>query len=237
MDFFFQFINTFDHEKVTARCDILRIFVFFLMNNLVLSTACLPPVEYFARIQRAGRVLVEAHENYSRQTYRNRCVIAGPNGLQSLIVPVLHGKGEKVNIRDVRIDYSSRWQQVHLRSVEAAYNKSPFFAYYRDSFEPIWFARHRYLFDLNMEWLERCLELLGITTVISLTTSFQKEYPECCDMRWKISPKNRERRMTFPRYIQVFETVHGFAPGLSIIDLLFNRGPQAFDYLQQVEDV
>jgi hypothetical protein len=207
------------------------------MGIVVLSTSYLPPVEYFARLKRAGKVLVESNESYAKQTYRNRCNIAGPNGLQVLTIPILHCKGDRMPIKDIRVDYSTRWQANHWRSIETAYNKSPFFSFYRDAFEPFYFSRYKFLFDLNNDMLSLCMKFSSVRTPISYTESFQKKFTDEQDLRTAINPKNHELYMDFPRYPQVFEPVLGFLPNLSIIDLLFNRGTDSEYYLDSIKQI
>jgi hypothetical protein len=207
------------------------------MESILFSTAYLPPVEYFVRLIKAKHICIEKQESFTKQTYRNRCVIAGPNGLQTLSIPVIHSNHDSRKICDIKIDYSARWQVNQWRSIEAAYNKSPFFTFYRDEFEPFYFSRTKYLFDLNQELLALCLKLTQIKTEINLTDEFQKEYQNKVDYRFAISPKNHVPALNFPRYPQVFEPISGFAPNLSFIDLLFNRGPDASSYLESVTDL
>jgi hypothetical protein len=205
------------------------------VKKLLISTAWLPPAEYYACLFSADEVFIEAHESYAKQTYRNRCVIAGPNGKQALTIPVLHKAESRIPIREVEIDYSSRWQAIHWRSIETAYNKSPFFEYYRGEFEPLFLSRRRFLFDLNLDGLELCLKLTGRSMIPAYTGHFRKVYEDIEDKRTQISPKNHHAVMAFPRYPQVFEQSNGFIPNLSIIDLLFNRGPDASAYLESVK--
>jgi hypothetical protein len=207
------------------------------LNNLIIHSAYLPPLAYFVRMQRADTIRVESCDHYSRQTLRNRCVIMGPNRVQALSVPVVNHHGRKTLMRDARIDYSSRWQQVHWRTIEAAYNKSPFFSLYREEFEPFWLTPYTFLFDLNMDLLSLCLELAEVQVPLIKTEQYILHYEDDVDLRPETTPADSGRGLNFPRYIQVFEPVHGFVPNLSIIDLLFNRGPQTGDYLESVRDL
>jgi hypothetical protein len=120
-------------------------------GNLLLSTAYLPPAEYFARIANASEALIEKEENYLKQSYRNRCYILSPSGQQPLSVPVYLGSLHKTPVKDIRIDYSKRWQQVHLGALVSSYNSSPFFLFYFETIEKIILSNHKFLLDLNME--------------------------------------------------------------------------------------
>jgi hypothetical protein len=199
-------------------------------RKIVLSTAYLPPIEYFARIKEADEVLIEREENYLKQSYRNRCYILSADKPQYLTVPVYLGSFHKTHIRDIRIDYSKRWQQVHLRALTSAYCSSPYFIFYFEVFEKIIRSGHEFLLDLNMELIEAALKMMDLDRRISYTSEFKTDRDNTEDFRYAISPKKRSS-YHFKNYIQVFTTKEGFVPRLSIADLLFNTGPDAAEYL------
>lgn len=197
---------------------------------ILLSTAYLPPAEYFAKILNAGSVLIEREENYLKQSFRNRCYILSTNGKQGLTVPVFLGSFHKTHVKDIRIDYSKRWQQVHIRAMTSSYSSSPFFLYYFETIEKILQKRHEFLLDLNFDLLEAVLKILKTDISISYTTEFIPVRKTENDFRYLISPKlNSEYH--FKKYSQVFNPEEGFIPGLSIIDLVFNMGPEARMYI------
>jgi hypothetical protein len=196
-------------------------------SEVLLSTAYLPPAEYFSLIRAAGKVSIEKEENYIRQTYRNRCRILTPGGIMNLSVPVMKPVPKNL-VKDIVIDYSKRWQQVHLRALKASYGRSPYYQYYSDGFEKIILKRQRFLLDLNTELLRECLNFLKIDHRISFTDSFAAPDDVKNDPRYSISPGKPSGYRCKP-YIQVF-TTGGFVPGLSILDILFNTGPDANDY-------
>jgi hypothetical protein len=204
------------------------------MAAIILSSAYLPPIEYFVSMLRSESVMIENRESYTRQTYRNRCIIAGPNGRQVLTVPVIQSSRGRGGIERIRADDSKRWQSIHWRSLEAAYNKSPYFHYYREEFMPYYLSKQPWLFVLNHELLLLCMKLAGINVTIGFTDHFQRKYADADDRRAAIHQKGRGKGMDYPRYPQVFESKLGFLPNLSIVDLLFNRGPDAKDYLESV---
>jgi hypothetical protein len=199
-------------------------------GKIFLSTAYLPPIEYFARISEADEVFIETEENYLKQSYRNRCYILSVGGPQLLTVPVYLGSLHKTHIRDIRIDYSKRWQQVHLRALIAAYNSSPYFLYYFEIIEKIINTSHDFLLDLNMEVLAEFLKMLHIDTRITNTSAFVPVESIAGDFRYTIHPK---KKSFWPakKYFQVFSSIHGFVPGLCIADLVFNMGPDSPGYL------
>lgn len=201
-----------------------------MTGKILVSTAYLPPVTYFSLLSETDEALIEKEENYTKQTYRNRCYILSSNGRQILSVPVLMGSLHKIYVKDIRIDYSKRWQQVHLRAMIAAYRSSPYFEYYFDSIEKIISADHEFLLDLNTELISMVNNILKIDTRIGYTTVFKPATGEPSDFRYTISPKRpgqRENR----EYQQVFQHGKGFVQGLSIADLIFNMGPDSNQYL------
>lgn len=200
-----------------------------LQNNkaesALFSTAYLAPVEYFQYLKTAGKVCIEQHEYYQKQTYRSRCRIATANGIMDLSIPV--EKRNHTLIRDIRISEHSDWQTQHWRSIEAAYNSSPFFEYYADDFRPFFEKKWLFLWDFNMEFLHKTLELLDIETEILLTETYKPQTgEETLDLREIIHPK-KEASIPLKSYYQVFATKFGFIPNMSIIDLLFNMGNES----------
>jgi hypothetical protein len=197
-----------------------------MAGKILVSTAYLPPIEYFALISKADEVLIEKEENYLKQTYRNRCYILSAYGPQLLSVPVYLGSIHKTPIKDIRIDYSKRWQNVHLRAMTASYNSSPYYEFYFDIFERIILKDHEFLLDLNFELTESVLKILKIKKSISYTSVFEHINKIPNDFRYIISPKE-DSNFIMKEYRQVFNPGNGFIPGLSIVDLIFNMGPEA----------
>jgi hypothetical protein len=201
-----------------------------MTGEVYLSTAYLPPAYYFSLINRADKVLIEHEENYIKQTYRNRCYILSADGPHSLSVPVYQGSLHKTHIKDIRIDYSKRWQQVHLRAITAAYSASPYYDFYFDRIESIISGNSEFLIDLNMKLTEIILEILKIWKPIMYTTRFNTVGFSENDFRYNITPKNKPE-VSSKKYIQVFNQGEGFIDGLSILDLIFNVGPDALSYI------
>jgi hypothetical protein len=201
-----------------------------MSNKILVSTAYLPPIEYFSIISKPGEILIELEENYHKQTYRNRCYILSSHGSQMLSVPVFSGSLHKTALKEIRIDYSKRWQQVHLRAMTAAYGTSPFFEFYNEEIFRIISAGHKYLIDLNMSLTIHLLEALQLDTKIAFTTYFEPLSENPDDYRYRINPK-KQSIVPARHYSQVFNTGGDFVPGLSIVDLLFNMGPESIVYL------
>ena len=202
-----------------------------IQNQVLLSSAYLPPIEYFSSIINSKKQLIEKHETYKKQTYRNRCRILGPNGILTLTIPINKPNGNHTKINEITISYFENWQQIHWRSIESSYNSSPFFLYYKEEFKEIYQKKHKYLFDLNNDFLKLISEFIGIEFTINLTSKFVNNPTNILDLRNIISPKKLSQKIDFIKYSQVFANKFGFTPNLSIIDLLFNIGPEAIDYL------
>ncbi len=202
-----------------------------IQNPVLLSSAYLPPIEYFSSIINSEKQLIEKHETYKKQTYRNRCRILGPNGILTLTIPINKPNGNHTKINEITISYLENWQQIHWRSIESSYNSSPFFLYYKEELKEIYQKKHKYLFDLNNDFLKLISEFIGIEFTINLTSKFVNNPTNILDLRNIISPKKLSQKIDFIKYSQVFANKFGFTPNLSIIDLLFNIGPEAIDYL------
>lgn len=208
------------------------------MIPILLSTAYFPPVSWMAAAVQSERIGIEIHETYPKQTFRNRCNIATSSGILSLTVPVNRINGNHTKTCDIRIDNSKNWQLQHWRSIVTAYNKSPYFLYYRDVLEPLFFKEQELLIDLNRELLNILLKTLQIKTIEPFYTEQYHINPEYYDLRNSFHPRlNPYKGITieFPRYMQAFEENHGFIADLSILDLLFNLGPDALSYLANVK--
>jgi hypothetical protein len=196
----------------------------------LLSTAYLPPVSYFHSILNSEKIFIEACETYPKQTLRNHCSILSPNGIQNLVIPVSKPGGNHTSVREVLISPHEPWQKIHTRSLETAYNSSPFFLYYREDIFPIITTASGRLIDFNTALLKIILELIGIRQEIQFTHSFEAKPSSVRDLRHFHNQGVNPSPFLKP-YQQVFTSKFGFTPDLSILDLLFNLGPDSFDYL------
>jgi hypothetical protein len=199
-------------------------------GTLFVSSAYLPPVEYFSLMLKADDILVEREENYHKQTYRNRCCILSANGILTLTVPVYLGSIHKTPVKEIRIDYSKRWQQVHLRALTASYGSSPFYEFYFEDFERIIMENHEFLIDLNSNLTNAAIKILGLEISVGFTDFFVPQRKADNDFRYAVTPKKKSV-FTLKEYTQVFKYKNQFTGGLSIIDLIFNMGPEAVNYL------
>ena len=205
-------------------------------RSVLLSTAYFAPVQYYAEIVKAEIVYIEQYENFLKQTYRNRCVILGANGPVQLIAPVVKGRGPKILIKDIEISYETDWQRNHWRTIFSAYGSSPFFEYYKDDILPFFEKKYRFLLDFNLQIHETICELLEIENNANLTTDFENVPEGTINLREKITPKIRFQftdRFRSVKYTQVFSEKFGFVTNLSILDLLFNVGPDSYSILNE----
>lgn len=203
---------------------------------ILLSTATFPPVQFFSKFLLFEKVFIEQFENFTKQTYRNRYEISGANGIISLIVPVVKGRGRNVKIRDLRISYDTEWQRNQWRTIFSAYNSSPFFNFYEDEIYPFFNEKWEFLFDFNLEIIELLCELLDIEVSPELTGNFEGIPENTLNFREALSPK-KHRAAADPHfnpqpYTQVFEEKQKFMSNLSILDLLFNEGPNSLNILE-----
>ncbi|MRR20416.1 hypothetical protein EG827_09535 [bacterium] len=198
-----------------------------MSEEVLLSTAYFPPAEYFSLVARSRKVIIEKHENYLKQTYRNRCMILGANGPLALIVPVMRGSFHKTALRDLRIDNGRRWRELHLRGITSAYAAAPYFEYYYDLISQVISRPFTFLLDLNTEALRTACEAAGLTASISFSGEYIPEKIREDDYRYSISPKKplSVRGYIQKPYTQVFGEKYGFTGRLSIIDVLLNNGP------------
>jgi len=191
----------------------------------------LPPVEYFEKLK-AYRpdILIEKEEHFPKQTYRNRANVCSPDGVLTLVVPVVKGSKTHTKIKDVKISHDFDWQRLHWLSLQACYRRSAYFEYYEDELAIFYEKKYPFLFDYNEELLQFILSKIKMPVAPGYTESYENEYSSLTDFRETFSAK-KESEFEQKLYFQVFEERNGFLKNLSIIDLLFNQGPQTINYL------
>jgi hypothetical protein len=204
-------------------------------SSILLPTAYLPPIGYFVRIANSQSIIIEREENYIKQTYRNRCEIYSSNGKLSLTIPVKKTFGNHTKVKDIKIENSVKWQLNHWRAIMAAYNQSPYFLFYQDELKEFYFRNFEYLLEFNTKLLEVVLKILKIQRNLFFTNEFSKTTMEnCIDFRMILNPK-ASHVIVLKEYSQVFKERYGFQSNLSILDLLFNIGPESSEYLRSIE--
>ena len=197
--------------------------------EVLLSTTYFGPIQWYQKLYRAERVVMEQWESFQKQTYRNRCLIATTQGIQALTVPVV--RGETSLMKDIRISDHGNWRHLHWNALQSAYGESPFFDYYQDDIRPFYEQRWTYLLDFNEAIRARMCELIDITPEVTLSKVFNAKAND--DFREAINPKHPAPDPDFiPKpYYQVYKQKYGFLPNLSILDLLMNMGPESIFYL------
>jgi hypothetical protein len=201
------------------------------MSQPIFPLLHLPNLFFFKQLlsYRNQDILLEKQEHFPKQTFRNRAEIYSPNGKLDLSVPITRGNGNHTSYKDVKICNDTNWQHIHWKTIESCYRNSAYFEFYEDGFVPFYEKKYNFLFDYNLELLQLILKNLKLNVSISITEEFHSAY-QSPDFRNIITTKNIQNYSAKP-YFQVFEDREGFKGNLSIIDLLFNQGPQALGYL------
>ncbi len=216
----------------------------------LLSSTYFGPVQWYQKLNRYDECLIERHESFIKQTYRNRMVIPTTNGPLALTIPTSHDTS--MAMKDIRISDHANWRHVHWNALLSAYGESPFFEYYQDDIRPFYERKYDFLLDFNMEITKKMIELLDIRPKISFTDKFvlseegrvkseesnglepqTQFYNEFRDFREAIRPKKPLPDADFvpQEYYQVYGCKFGFQPNMSILDLLFNEGNESIFYL------
>ncbi|MHC1705090.1 MAG: WbqC family protein [Tenuifilaceae bacterium] len=204
---------------------------------VILSTAYLPPIQYFAKLTSYSKVIIEVHDTYSKQSYRNRCNILGSNGQLSLSIPVIRRNGNHTQVKDIKIDYSTNWQKNHWKAIESSYRTSVYYDFVEDIISPFYRKQEPFLIDFNTKLTIEILQFLGIDKSIQMSQEFIKEYPSnYYDSRGIIHPKPQyqldDKHFETKEYFQVFNNKFTFVPNLSILDLIFNEGLNSISILE-----
>jgi hypothetical protein len=185
-----------------------------------------PNIHQFTQIIKANNILFEVSDNYQKQTFRNRTYIYGANGKLGLFIPVIHTHKNRELFKDVKISYESNWMDLHLKSLQSAYRSSPYFEYFEDDFIKLYSEKEKFLVDFNI----KCIKLISVLLDIDLNFKINNEYVEktndIIDLR-NLSNARKEKKIETSKYIQVFESKHGYLNNLSILDITFSEGPNS----------
>lgn len=208
------------------------------MTNVVLHPAYFGSILQFSVLAKADKVVFEDDDNYQKQSYRNRQYIYGANGKLLLNIPIKHtpAGGGRQKYKDVKMENQFDWQTNHWRSLEAAYRTSPFFEFYEDELVSLYEKKPKFLLDFNYECLQRVEDCLQLVISSGKTNEYMRSYAEDEDLTDYRNLINCKRKVhtDIPVYHQVFEDKYGFLPNLSILDLLFNEGPNSLNYLENL---
>lgn len=190
-----------------------------------------PSISHYIAMVQAEEIEFEVDDNFQKQTNRNRMYIYSANGIQMLNIPTKHSIEKHQKYRDIRIENAFDWQKNHFKSLEASYRTSPFFEFFEDDILPIFQKKHSFLMDLNFETFEIVNDCLGINLPYTKTTEYFHTVENTIDVRHLANGKKDTTQLE--PYTQVFEEKHGFIQNLSILDVLFNEGRHAVEYLKR----
>ena len=185
-----------------------------------------PNIHQFTQIIKANNILFEVSDNYQKQTFRNRTYIYGANGKLGLFIPVIHTHKNRELFKDVKISYDSNWMDLHLKSLQSAYRSSPYFEYFEDDFIKLYSEKEKFLADFNIKCIRLISSLLDLDLVYKISGEYVEKTNDIIDLR-DLSNARKEKKIDTPKYIQVFESKHGYINNLSILDLLFSEGPNS----------
>ncbi len=199
--------------------------------NILIHPSYFPNIASFVGMANSSETTFEIHDNYQKQTYRNRTHIYSANGKLALHIPIHFSQNNRQLYKDVKIADDGKWQLIHWKSLQSAYSTSPFFEYYKDDLAPLFHEKQDYIMAFNMKCLTVILDCIQMDLNYILSNNFEKN-TEHVDLRFLINAKN-ENEFQINSYTQVFTNNHGFISNLSILDLLFNVGPNTLNYLQE----
>ena len=185
-----------------------------------------PNIHQFTQIIKANNILFEVSDNYQKQTFRNRTYIYGANGKLGLFIPVIHTHKYRELFKDVKISYDSNWMDLHLKSLQSAYRSSPYFEYFEDDFIKLYSEKEKFLADFNIKCIRLISNLLDLDLDYKISSEYVEKTNDIIDLR-DLSNARKEKKIDTPKYIQVFESKHGYINNLSILDLLFSEGPNS----------
>jgi len=199
--------------------------------NIILHPTYFPSIASFVSIAKADNLTFEVCDNYQKQTYRNRMFIYGANGKIPLTVPVIYSQKNRQLYKDIKISEDTNWQDLHWKSMQSAYCSSPFFEFYQDDFQPLFYKKYQYLLDFNFRCLEIVYDSLELPFEFETTKVYEPNITDVLDYRFLVENR-KELEQPFKPYVQVFDDKHGFIPNLCILDLIFNEGPNTMMYLE-----
>ena len=182
-----------------------------------------PNIHKFIQIIKANNILFEVSDNYQKQTFRNRTYIYGANGKLGLFIPVIHTHKNRELFKDVKISYDSNWMDLHLKSLKSAYRSSPYFEYFEDDFIKLYSKKEKFLADFNIKCIKLISNLLDLDLDFKISSKYVEKTNDIIDLR-DLSNARKEKKIETPKYIQVFESKHGYLNNLSILDLIFSEG-------------
>lgn len=207
-------------------------------KTVIVPCCYLPPISFWSVALQAENLVIEQHENFVKSTFRNRCEVAGTNGMLKLSIPVQGGKSHRQLFKDTQISNEERWQKIHWQTLCSAYRRSAYFEYFEDKLQPFFHKEYKFIFDFNYQLIDLIFSLLKKENHSTFTADFEKEYAgETLDLRSKFKSFHEtafgSTKFTPPVYFQCFGERTGFLPNLSVLDILFSEGPHASEKIKQ----
>ena len=202
------------------------------MNTILIHPSYFPSISHCVAMAQSEKIVFEMEDNFQKQTNRNRTYIYSPNGIQLLNIPVKHSKETHQKTKEIKIENDFNWQKQHLKSLEAAYRTSPFFEFFEDEIRPIFEKKHHFLMDLNFESLEFVAKCMRMKLDYETTVEYFPDVDSNLILDFRTLVDGKKDQSQFESYTQVFDDKHGFLSNLSVLDLLFNEGKYALDYLK-----
>ena len=201
--------------------------------NILLHPTYFPSISHFSAMVQSENITFEIEDNFQKQTNRNRTYIYSPNGIQLLNIPVKHSKESHQKTKNIKIETDFDWQKQHFKSLEAGYRSSPFFEFFEDEIRPIFEKKYTFLLDLNFDVFDILSKCFRIKQDYTTTTEYFHEVDTTIITDFRALVNGKKDLSVFESYTQVFDDKYGFINNLSVIDLLFNEGKYAMDYLKK----
>lgn len=201
-----------------------------LNNQIILPTSYFGPIPYYSILVNSNNYIFEKNENFVKQTTRNRCSIYSSAGKLNLSIPRIRKNSSKTIIKDIRICYNEPWQKIHLKSIITCYNSSPFFDYYKEKISKIYESKATFLIDFNLKSHLLVMDFLKLNSSLNYTKKFEKIYKSADYRNYAFHSKEDYT------YDQVYSTKNNFIKDLSVLDLIFNLGPESIDFLKKIDE-
>jgi hypothetical protein len=205
------------------------------MNSILIESQYIGACSYWNILLKSSAITIDKEEHYTKRSYRNRAHILGANGLLRLSIPLERGKQQHSKMKDVRISYNERWQDLHWQSFTSAYRRSPFFEYYEDYFRKFYEGKYEFLLEYNTQFIQTIAKILKVELPISFSEQyFTKDTFEGDDYRNIILPNKVFANKDIETYLQVFNDRFPFEKDLCVLDALFNLGNGTKQYLESI---
>ncbi len=185
--------------------------------------------EWFKLFLTSEQVLIEQYEHLVRGTHRSRCVVAGPNGKIILSIPLQRGRNQRTIMKDVKIGYEEPWQQLHVKTLNSCYRRSPYFEFFEDEVIHFFEKKYSYLIELNIASLEWIQKILTTNKEYTLTTNYEKHPENILDYRNEFD--SNISKQTISPYMQPFADRNGFVGNVSMLDMIFCLGKKSLEQI------